>query len=325
MNILVVGGAGYIGSVTTELLIKKKHRVIILDDLSTGCNFLIHPKAIFYHGSMLDKKILEKIFTKHKIDLVCHYAAKTIVAESMEKPITYFSVNIGGLANVLEVMVKHKVKKIIFASSAAVYGKSKIFPINEETKKEPCNPYGITKLFCEELIINAAIAHKINYVIFRFFNVAGSSITGKYGMAKKKPTLLIPSLNECLIKKKKITIYGNDYQTKDGTCLRDYVHVQDLAQATICGINFLKKNKSAIFNLGSNKGYTVLDIIKIAKKIIDQKLKFFFTKKRKGDPDKLLADTKKANKFLKWKAKYDLKKMIISDYKFRKKYGKFFK
>ncbi len=325
MNILVIGGAGYIGSVTTELLIKKKHRVIVLDDLSTGCNFLVHPKTIFYNGSMLDKEILEKIFTKHKIDLVYHYAAKTIVAESVQKPITYFSVNIGGLANVLETMVAHKVRKIIFASSAAVYGKSKTFPINEETKKEPCNPYGASKLYCEQLIIDAGIAHKINYVIFRFFNVAGSSISGKYGMAKKKPTLLIPSLNDCLIKKKEITIYGNDYQTKDGTCLRDYIHVQDLAQATICGINFLKKNKSAIFNLGSNKGYTVLDVVKMAKKNIDPTLKFHFAKRRNGDPDKLLTNTKKAWKILKWKPKYDLKKMIISDYKFRKKYGKFFK
>ena len=325
MNILVTGGAGYIGSVTSELLIKKKNQVIILDDLSTGCNFLIHPKAIFYHGSILDKKILKKIFTEHKIDLVCHYAAKTIVAESIEKPINYFTINIGGLANVLEAMILHKVKKIIFASSAAVYGNSKIFPIDEETKKEPCNPYGATKLYCENLIINAANAHKINYVIFRFFNVAGSSITGKYGMAKKNPTLLIPSLNNCLIEKKSFAIYGKNYKTKDGTCLRDYIHVQDIAQAAICGINFLKKNRSAIFNLGSNKGYSILDIIKIAKKNIDPSLKFFFTKKRKGDPDKLLTNAKKAHKLLKWKAKYDLKKMIISDYNFRKKYGKFFK
>lgn len=325
MNILVIGGAGYIGSVTVELLIKKKHRVIILDDLSTGCNFLIHPKSIFYHGSVLDRKILEKIFTKHKIDLVYHYAAKTIVEESMKEPIMYFSKNIGGLANVLEVMVTYNVKKIIFASSAAVYGKSKTFPITEETEKEPCNPYGASKLCCEQLIINTAIAHKINYVIFRFFNVAGSSITGKYGMAKKNPTLLIPALNDCLINKKKITIYGNNYKTKDGTCLRDYIHVHDLAQATICGINFLKKNKSEIFNLGSSKGYTVLDVVKIAKKNIDPTLKFFFAKKRDGDPDKLLANAEKAHKLLKWRAKYNLKKMIISDYKFRKKYGKFFK
>lgn len=325
MNILVIGGAGYIGSVTTELLIKKKYNVIILDDLSTGCNFLIHPKAIFYHGSMLDKKILKKIFTKHKIDLVYLYAAKTLVAESIKKPITYFSTNINGLLNVIEIMIAYKVKKIIFASSAAVYGKSKIFPIDEETKKEPCNPYGASKLCCEQLIINTAIAHKINYVIFRFFNVAGSSITGRYGMAKKNPTLLIPNLNNCLIKKKKIIVYGKDYQTKDGTCLRDYIHVQDIAQATICGINFLKKNKSEIFNLGTNKGYTVLDVIKMAKKNIEPTLKFFFTKRRKGDPDKLLTNAKKAHKLLKWKAKYDLKEMIISDYKFRKKYGKFFK
>lgn len=299
MNILVIGGAGYIGSVTTELLIKKKYRVIVLDDLSTGCDFLIHPKSIFYHGSMLNKKILEKIFTKHKIDLVYHYAAKTIVEESMKKPITYFSVNISGLANVLEVMIAHNVKKIIFASSAAVYGKSKSFPITEETKKEPCNPYGSSKLCCEQLIVNAAVAHKINYVIFRFFNVAGSSITGKYGMAKKNPTLLIPALNDCLINKKKIIIYGKDYKTKDGTCLRDYIHVHDLAQAAICGINFLKKNKSAILNLGSNKGYTVLDVVKMAKKNIDPTLKFIFARKRNGDPDRLLTNPKKAYKLLK--------------------------
>lgn len=144
-------------------------------------------------------------------------------------------------------------------------------------------------------------------------------------MAKKKPTLLIPSSNDCLIKKRKVVIYGKNYPTKDGTCLHDYIHIQDLAQATICGIKFLKKNKSGIFNLGSNKGYTVLDVVKIAKESIDSTLKFFFEKRHKGDPAKLLTSANKVHRFLKWKIKYDLKDLIISDYKFRNKYYKFFK
>ena len=319
MTILNIGGAGFIGSVATETFIQNKHKVIVLDNLSTGFKFLIHPKAKFYHGVMTNYALLNKIFKKHKIDVVALYAAKIVVPESVCKPMDYFLTNVGGLATVLKAMINNNVKKIIFASSAAVYGSSHTKPICEDDLKKPCNPYGETKLICEQLLADAKKAYDINYVSLRFFNVAGASISGKYGMAKKQPTLLIPAINENILKKRTIKIFGKNYKTRDKTCLRDYIHVQDLANAALLSIKYLSKNKSNCFNLGSNKGHTVLEIVTKCKKLIDKNLKFAFFPRRLGDPDFLLTNNKKALKELHWKPKYSINDMIVSDWKFRKK------
>lgn len=322
MTILNVGGAGYIGSVATEKFIQNGYKVIVLDDLSTGFKQLVHPQAKFIHGSMLDYKLLDNIFKNNKIDFVTLYAAKIIVPESMEKPISYYETNIIGLINVLKVMKKNKVNNILFASSAAVYGKNNKMPLNELSKTNPCNPYGTSKLICEKIITSICDIHKINYVIFRFFNVAGASDNGKYGMLKKHPSLLIPCINKAIINNDPINIFGNKYKTKDGTCLRDYIHVEDLSNAALLALKYLNKNNSNIFCLGTNKGYTVMDIVKIYKKCLCPKLKYTIKPNRSGDPDKLIASNNKIKKILKWKIKYNLEDMIISDYNFRKKYIK---
>lgn len=318
MRILNIGGAGFIGSVATELFIKNGHKVVVLDDLSTGFRKLVHPKATFIKGSMLDYKLLDRIMKKYKIDVVTLYAAKIVVPESVAKPAEYYLTNVGGCATVLKAMVFNKVKKIIFASSAAVYGVCKKVPVNENSPTLPCNPYGATKRMCERLLSEAQKAYGINFISYRFFNVAGASTSGKYGMAKKNPSLLIPAINDAIIHGRKVKIFGNKYKTKDGTCLRDYIHVQDLANAALIGLKYLQKNKSGIFCLGSNSGYTVLDIVKHAQKYIDKNLKYEFKPNRPGDPDALITSNKKAYQQLGWKVKHTLKDMIVSDYKFRK-------
>lgn len=318
MTILNVGGAGFIGSVATELFIKNGHKVIVLDDLSTGFKKLVHPKAIFIKGSMLDYKLLDKIFKKYKIDVVALYAAKIVVPESVAHPNDYYLTNVGSTATILKAMHANNVKNIIFASSAAVYGVCKKVPVDEKSPTLPCNPYGASKLMCERLLIDANKAHGTNFIAFRFFNVAGASQSGKYGMMKKKPSLLIPAINDCVLKHKTVSIFGNKYKTKDGTCLRDYIHVSDLANAALLALNQLKKNKSGIYCLGSNSGYTVLEVVKTVKKLIDKNLKYEFKPNRAGDPDALITSNKKAYQQLGWKVKHNLKDMIVSDYNFRK-------
>ncbi|XQP55354.1 MAG: UDP-glucose 4-epimerase GalE [Mycoplasmoidaceae bacterium] len=322
MTILNIGGAGFIGSVATETFIKNGHKVIILDDLSTGFKKLVHPKAVFIKGSMLNYKLLDRIFKKYKIDVVALYAAKIVVPESVAHPNDYYLTNVGGTATVLKAMHANKVKNIIFASSAAVYGVCKKVPVDEKSPTVPCNPYGASKLMCERLLIDANLAHGTNYISYRFFNVAGASKSGKYGMMKKKPSLLIPAINDCIIHHKPVSIFGKSYKTKDGTCLRDYIHVEDLANAALLALKQLKQNKSGIYCLGSNSGYTVLEVVRNAKRLVDKNLRYEFKPERAGDPDALITSNKKAFKNLGWKVKHSLKDMILSDYKFRKTYVK---
>jgi UDP-glucose 4-epimerase len=294
MKVLITGGAGYIGSVITEQFVKQ-HSVVVLDDLSTGKSELINKKAIFLKGSILNKTILNSIFKKNKFDLVIHLAAKTVVPESVSKPKFYYEQNVIGTKNILAFMKKYKCKNLIFSSSAAVYGEPKRNPIKEEAIKKPCNPYGKTKLQAEQLIKKA----KINYFILRFFNVAGASNSLKYGMMKDKPTLLIPVINKLISERQKPIIYGNKYDTKDGTCVRDYVHVQDLALACLLTLPLLKKNKSGIYNLGSGKGYSVLEIVKLACKVNKVKFNYVLKPNRLGDPSTLITSIAKAMKELK--------------------------
>lgn len=322
MTILNIGGAGFIGSVATETFINNGHKVIVFDDLSTGFKQLVHPKAKFIEGSMLDYQLLDSVFKKYKIDVVTLYAAKIVVPESVKHPDEYYLTNVGGTATVIKAMINNNVKNIIFASSAAVYGVCEKVPVDEKSPIHPCNPYGSTKVMCEQLLIDAHKSHGLNYIAYRFFNVAGASDSGKYGMMKQKPTLLIPAINDCVINNREVSIFGNKYKTKDGTCLRDYIHVQDLANAALLGLNQLKVNKSGIYCLGSNKGYTVLEVVQTAKKTVAPNLKFSYQPNRAGDPDALLTSNKKAYKELGWKVQHTLKDMIVSDYKFRTKYVK---
>jgi UDP-glucose 4-epimerase len=287
MTILVTGGAGYIGSIVVNRLIKK-HKIIVVDDLSSGFKQLVHPQAKFIKCNFLDRIKLNNVFARNKIDLVIHLGAKIVVPESVEKPSEYFENNVMGTLNIINVMRQHQVKNIIFASSAAVYGQPKKIPVKENDIKNPCNPYGQSKLADEFVITSAHDAYGINYHIFRFFNVGGASDDGQFGMMKPNPTLLIPAVNRAILSGQKPFVFGNKYKTKDGTCLRDYVHVEDLAYACELAIPRLQKNQSGIYNLGCNKGYTVLDVIKTVAEVNHLKSDYILKPKRLGDPDALL-------------------------------------
>jgi UDP-glucose 4-epimerase len=290
MNILITGGAGYIGSVTVNKLIQNKHNVIIYDDLSCGHKQLIHPHAKFIKGDILDVDKLDDIFKNNPIDIVFHFAAKIVVSESVKLPKLYRDVNTIGTQNILDVMTKYHCNKLIFTSTAAVYGNPKNIPIDENDNKEPINPYGQSKLDAEDLIIKR---RNMKYVIFRFFNVAGAD--NEFGEMNKHPTHLIPCISKLLIENKTPIIYGNQYKTRDGTCLRDYIHVIDIASACIDGVEYLKNNKVGIFNLGSNSGNTVLEVVREACKVNNISFKYQVEKPRSGDPDELIA----SNQFVK--------------------------
>ena len=321
MNILVIGGARYIGSVVVERLIKN-HKIVVLDDLSTGFKELVHKDAKFVLGTMLDQKLVENIIKENSIELVICLAAKIVVPESVAKPLEYYETNIHGIINVVQALKNTNCKNIIFSSSAAVYGVPKSVPIREDDIKDPCNPYGRSKLACEWVITDAAKVCDINYAIFRFFNVAGASSSNDYGMMKKKPSLLISCINDCFINNKVFNIYGNQYNTIDKTALRDYVHVSDLASAHELAIEMLKQNKSGIFNLGSGTGYTVKQVYDTAVAVLNQKPNFVYQPNRPGDPDKLLTDYSLANKVLGWKPTHSLTEMIVDDFNFRNKHCK---
>lgn len=319
MNVLITGGAGYIGSVTAELFLNNKHNVIIYDDLSTGFLKLVHKRAKFVKASILNYKKLVETFKKYKVEAVVHLAAKIVVPESVAKPFEYFETNVNGTTNILKAMNECKVNKIIFASSAAIYGNIKKVPISEDDHKNPINPYGQTKLIDEMLIKNNAVINSnFKYVNLRFFNVAGASDSGKYGMLKQKPSLLIPCISDSFIKNTQFSIYGNNYKTIDKTALRDYIDVNDIANAILLSIKYLNKNKYGTFNLGTNKGCTVKQVYDTAVKVLKMKPNFGYKPNRPGDPDKLLTTNKLAKTKLKWSPTHSIKDMIVSDFKFRK-------
>lgn len=319
-KILVAGGAGYIGSCFVEYILQNTdYDVVIVDDLSTGFKESINPRAVFYKGSILDDKLLDKVFDENKILGVFHFAAKLIVPESVEKPIFYWLNNVGGVGKLLDAMVRHDVKNIVFSSTAAVYGFPKEVPVDEEAPKNPCNPYGASKLACESLIQDAAKAYQLNYTILRYFNVAGA--TSNYGLRKMDPTLLIPVINKSLLTNQPMKIFGNDYQTtKDGTCVRDYIHIEDLVRAHLLAFEHqVKHNESNIFNLGTNEGYTVLEVLKTTETVLKQKVQYSFGPRRPGDPDRLITRNQKIKQLLNWVSAKTLADMIKSDYDFRQK------
>jgi UDP-glucose 4-epimerase len=321
MKVLVVGGAGYIGSHTVYELIKDGQEVIILDNLSSGYMELVHEDAIFYHGDIRKKSDIEQVFIDHQIDVVMHFAAKIIVPESVKEPLEYYHNNVEGVRVLLEAMRDHQIKNIVFSSTAAVYGEASGVCL-EDSATKPINPYGETKLACEKMIQWVCQAYQMNYVIFRYFNVAGADLSLKIGLMKDQLTHLIPvAIQGILGIRDHLTIYGNDYPTKDGTCIRDYIHVSDLAYAHVLGAKYLMQGgKSEIMNLGSNSGFTVLEVAKAVHEIAP--LKYIIGPRRDGDPAELIASNQKAKTILKWSPKYNLKDIVLSDYHFRKKISK---
>ena len=314
MNILVTGGAGYIGSHVIELLVKNKtNKVIVLDNLSTGYKILINKKSKFFKGDINNKKLIIKIINKFNVDTIIHLAASLNVSEAQKNKKKYYKNNITGTNNLLLSCKNTTVKNIIFSSSCSIYGNIK-GSVNERKKPNPQGYYALTKYKGEELIKKYASKFNYNFGILRYFNVAGASPSGKIGEVETSHGHLIKNIAiQSMNKKPELKIYGKNYNTKDGTCVRDYIHVTDLADIHIKGIKYLKENKkSFILNCGYGKGYSVLQIANRFKKI-RKNTQINFMKRRPGDIAQVFSDTKKFKKLLKWKPRYnDINKIIKS-------------
>lgn len=322
MPVLICGGAGYIGSHCVYELIEKGEKVVVIDNLQTGHINAVHKSAIFYQGDIRDIDFLNTVFSKHNIEAVIHFAANSLVGESMTEPLKYFDNNVYGMEVLLKAMVLNNVRKIVFSSSAAVYGEPKSIPIKEFDLAEPTNPYGETKLAMEKIMKWVDTAHGIKYVSLRYFNVAGAHPNGLIGEDHNPETHLIPLVLQVPLKKReKINVYGNDYNTKDGTCIRDYIHVMDLISAHLLALEYLRKgNDSNIFNLGNGLGFTVNEIIEASEEVIETSIAKEIISRRPGDPAILIASSEKAKNILGWVPEYtEIKDIISSAWDFHRK------
>ncbi|MFC4696479.1 UDP-glucose 4-epimerase GalE [Enterococcus aquimarinus] len=313
MSILVLGGAGYIGSHAVDQLVNKGYEVVVVDNLLTGHEQAIHPKAVFYKGDVRDKEFLTTVFDKEDIDGVMHFAASSLVGESVEKPLMYFNNNVYGMQILLEVMQEHDVKHIVFSSTAATYGEPKESPITEQTPTNPKNPYGESKLAMEKMMKWCDGAYGMKYVALRYFNVAGAKRDASIGEDHTPESHLVPIiLQVALGQRESLAIFGDDYATPDGTCIRDYVHVEDLIAAHILALEYLKAgNDSNVFNLGSNNGYSVKEMLDAAREVTGKEIAAKVAPRRAGDPASLVASSEKAKTVLGWEPEYtDVKKII---------------
>ncbi|MBW2526497.1 MAG: UDP-glucose 4-epimerase GalE [Deltaproteobacteria bacterium] len=309
---LIVGGAGYIGSHVVKALADQGNEVITLDDLSKG-----HRAAVttgkFIEGDLGDEVHLGKIFSAHAIDCVMHFAAYSLVGESVEQPLAYYQNNTGKTANLLLAMKKHGVDKFIFSSTAATYGEPVRVPIEEDDPTVPTNPYGRSKLYIEHMLHDAAHAHGLKYVALRYFNAAGADPSGTIGEDHSPESHLIPIvLQVALDQRKSIKIFGTDWDTPDGTCLRDYIHVNDLADAHILAAErLIDGGRSGTFNLGNEAGYSVKEIIDISRKVTGHPIPAEAAPRRAGDPAKLVASSGRIQSELGWKPRYDSPEAIV--------------
>lgn len=321
MKILVLGGAGYIGSHTVRELIDAGEDVVIIDNLETGHIEAVHEKAVFYQGDIRDKAFVDSVLDKEDIDAVIHFAANSLVGESMTNPLKYYDNNLYGTKVLLESMVEHGVNKIVFSSTAATYGEPERIPILETDRTEPTNPYGETKLSMEKMMKWTDKAHGLRYVALRYFNACGAHVDGTIGEAHNPETHLIPLILQVPNgQREKISIYGDDYDTKDGTCVRDYIHVTDLAQAHILAVKYLMAgNESNVFNLGNGVGFTVKEVIETARKVTGHPIPAETAPRRGGDPARLIASSDKAKEVLGWKPEHaDLEEIIATAWKWHK-------
>ena len=302
MKILVTGGAGYIGSHVVMLLCERGHDVVVLDDLSLGNKDAIDKRASFIEGTILNNEDLSKSLSG--VDVVIHLAAYKSAGESMKNPLKYTKNNIDGSISLLRSMVEHNVKNIIFSSTAAVYGVPEYLPLDEKHPLKPINHYGYTKLQTEKTIDLYSKEKQIRYINLRYFNAAGYDSQGRITYIEKNPANLIPSVMEVASRiRDKLFVYGNDFNTNDGTGVRDYVHVSDLARAHLAAIDILSTHQSATINLGSEKQYSVMDVIKLTEKITGKEIPYEVVGRREGDPDKIYASSENALNLLKWSAK----------------------
>ncbi|OYP90823.1 UDP-glucose 4-epimerase GalE [Ligilactobacillus salivarius] len=319
MATLVLGGAGYIGSHTVDRLIEKGEKTIVVDSLVTGHRKAVNKDAKFYQGDIADKDFMRQVFKENSdIDAVIHFAAYSLVAESMKKPLKYFDNNTAGMVKLLEVMNEFSIDKIVFSSTAATYGIPEEVPIKETTPQNPINPYGESKLMMEKIMRWADKAYGIKFVPLRYFNVAGAKPDGSIGEDHMPETHLLPIvLQVAMGKRDKLQIFGDDYNTPDGTNIRDYVHPLDLADAHILAVDYLKAgNPSTAFNLGSSTGFSNREILEAARKVTNKEIPAEIAPRRGGDPDVLVASSTKAREVLGWKPQFDdISKIIETAWK----------
>lgn len=319
MATLVLGGAGYIGSHTVDRLIEKGEKTIVVDSLVTGHRQAVNKDAKFCQGDIADKDFMRQVFKENSdIDAVIHFAAYSLVAESMKKPLKYFDNNTAGMVKLLEVMNEFSIDKIVFSSTAATYGIPEEVPIKETTPQNPINPYGESKLMMEKIMRWADKAYGIKFVPLRYFNVAGAKPDGSIGEDHMPETHLLPIvLQVAMGKRDKLQIFGDDYNTPDSTNIRDYVHPLDLADAHILAVDYLKAgNPSTAFNLGSSTGFSNREILEAARKVTNKEIPAEIAPRRGGDPDVLVASSTKAREVLGWKPQFDdISKIIETAWK----------
>ncbi|MCR5259571.1 MAG: UDP-glucose 4-epimerase GalE [Desulfovibrio sp.] len=326
MKILVVGGAGYIGSHTVHALCERGDKVVVMDSLVTGHLQSVHPKAKFFLGDVRNRKDLITVFQENKFDAVVHFAAFIEVGESVSNPLKYFDNNSAGMITLLEVMRDFKVGRLVFSSTAAVYGEPRNIPILEDDPKEPTSPYGESKLIMERVMKWTGEAHGIRWVSLRYFNVGGALPGGTIGEDHNPESHLIPLiLRVPMGLRESISIYGDDYPTPDGTCIRDYLYIMDLADAHLKALDYLAKGgKSVICNLGNGKGFSVKEMIETARKVTGHPLPVVVTPRRPGDPARLVASSDRARKVLGWKPKTGIEKIIATAWEWHSKHPRGF-
>ena len=311
-KVLVVGGAGYIGSHMVKDLLDTGYDVITLDDLSTGHRELL-PGGEFIEGGLGDTVLLDNLFSTHTISAVMHFAAFSLVGESVEKPLKYYRNNMAATAELLDSMIRHNVKRFIFSSTAAVYGEPVEIPITESHPRNPTNPYGASKIAVERMLKDCDSAYGLKYISLRYFNAAGADKSGKIGERHRNETHLIPlALEVATGRRENIKIFGANYPTPDGTCIRDYIHVSDLTGAHLLALkSLLSGGNSAVYNLGNNRGYSVREVIELARKVTGRPIPAIEADKRPGDPAILIASSDKIKKKLGWKPEYEDLETII--------------
>jgi len=319
--ILVVGGAGYIGSHFVKELVKD-YDVVVLDNLSTGHRWAVDAKAIFIQGDLGDSTIVQRIFDTYKIEAVIHFAAFSLVGESVIDPMKYYENNVAATLNLLKAMKHNEINKFIFSSTAATYGMPTVDFIDEKTPTNPINPYGQSKLMVEQMLADFAQSYQMKYVVLRYFNAAGAYETAEIGESHNPETHLIPIILQHLGgQRDSVSVFGTDYDTPDGTCIRDYIHVTDLAKAHLLALEALLSStiETATYNLGNGNGYSVKQIIETCELVTGKKANVQYAERRAGDPAKLVANAGKIYAELGWKAQLDILDIIKSAWTWHKK------
>jgi UDP-glucose 4-epimerase len=320
LHILVTGGAGYIGSICSEVLLARGHQVIALDNLQEGHRAAVPPHAVFVQADLANRSEIEKVFSAHKIEAVMHFAGEALVAKSVREPSTFYAANIACGVNLLDAMVRYGVNKFIFSSTAATYGEPEVVPIPEDHPKAPINPYGKTKWRFEEILADYRGYTGLKYVTVRYFNAAGAS--AERGENHRVETHLIPRvIDAALGNLPEMEIFGSDYPTPDGTCVRDYIHVLDIADSHLLTLEHIDRVAGEAFNVGTTSGYSNLQVVETAERVTGRKVPHKFSPRRPGDPATLVASNEKLRRVLGWETRRSsLEEIIQSAWEWRKKY-----